>query len=146
MGNMLSEVFGPYTSAAVLGVAGVGIGGLAGAGFGKATGHDADEYAKAGRGMGAAAGIGVAGLAMVTAAVLALARKTRTTDEQVQRDETSNLGRNLLVPGTSAYDYFKRYGASENFRKDHAAGVAQQRQVSGKSKEEVDKINQHING
>jgi len=80
---------------------------------------------------GALAGIGVSTAGTVAAALLALAKKRRTREEQTAHDDKgSNVLLNLLVPGTATYNRFKRIGRSRDWDADAKARKKQLKETN----------------
>ena len=115
--NVVGELAGPsLVSPLTLGALGMGAGGLhAGLAGAVPTSPMMTRELIVGGLLGAGAGFGIQGLA----SLLALARKTRSVEDQLEHDRSSHLVSDMLVPGKGIYDQWKRYGASENFRKKY---------------------------
>lgn len=101
--HAVAEHLGPTTSILASTLAGAGIGaGLGGRG---------------GAGTGAAVGAGAGALATLIGSIAAAIKRRRTKQEQIDSDKKSVLAK-YLIPGTAAYDLYKRVGRSQGEREE----------------------------
>ena len=93
--HAISELLGPITSHFATGLAGAGIGALAGG--------------RQGMLRGAAIGGSLSYASKAIAAIAAAIKRRRTKEEQLENDKGSIL-KKYLIPGLAEYDLFKRQG------------------------------------
>ncbi len=112
--HAVSEWLGGIPAALATAGVGAGLGGIIG---GAAGGR---EGALGGTAIGAGIGGAATVAATVVGAIAAAIRRRRTAKEQMEHDEGS-IAPDLLIPGVSTYNFYKRVGRSQGDREDDVA-------------------------
>lgn len=108
--NAAGEILGGVSSTILPTLLATGIGASIGAS--SAGDGNRGSGALAGSVAGALTGLGITATAGLVGAITAAVSRRRTAEEQMQHD-TSHHVSNWIVPGVSAYNYYKRLGRSQ---------------------------------